>query len=53
MFSPDGRRILTASKDKTAKLWEAASGELVASFEHKDLNLARSIQSGRCPDLDG
>src|SRR5215510_2385450 len=35
-FSPDGARILTASADKTAKLWDAASGKLLASFEHQD-----------------
>ena len=26
-WSPDGTRIATASADKTAKLWEAASGQ--------------------------
>ena len=35
-FSPDGGRILTASIDKTAKLWDAASGKLIASFDHRD-----------------
>ena len=35
-FSPDGARILTASADKTAKLWDAASGKLIASFAHQD-----------------
>ena len=34
-FSPDGARILTASRDKTAKLWDTASGKLIASFEHQ------------------
>jgi len=34
-FSPDGSRILTASRDKTAKLWDAASGKLLVSFEHQ------------------
>src|SRR6516162_850786 len=34
-FSPDGARILTASADKTAKLWDAASGKLLASFDHQ------------------
>jgi WD40 repeat protein/serine/threonine protein kinase len=36
VFSPDGARILTASRDKTAKLWDAASGKLIASFAHQD-----------------
>src|SRR6516165_11684823 len=35
VFSPDGDRILTASWDKTAKLWDAASGKLIASFDHQ------------------
>ena len=35
-FSPDGARILTASADTTAKLWDAASGKLIASFDHQD-----------------
>ena len=34
-FSPDGARILTVSRDKTAKLWDAASGKLLASFAHQ------------------
>jgi WD40 repeat protein len=37
VFSPDGARILTASRDKTAKLWDAASGKLIASFEHQGI----------------
>jgi WD40 repeat protein len=35
-FSPDGARILTASWDKTAKLWETVSGKLIRSFGHQD-----------------
>jgi WD40 repeat protein/serine/threonine protein kinase len=35
-FSADGARILTASLDKTAKLWDTASGKLIASFVHRD-----------------
>src|SRR5262249_28014122 len=35
-FSPDGAQILTASRDKTAKLWDASSGKLIASFNHQD-----------------
>ena len=26
-FSPDGKRIVTASRDKTARLWDAATGK--------------------------
>jgi WD40 repeat protein len=32
-FSPDGLRIVTASRDKTAKVWDAVSGALVLSLE--------------------
>ena len=28
-FSPDGKRIVTASDDKTARVWEAATGKSI------------------------
>src|SRR5262249_44211413 len=31
-FSPDGQRIVTASQDNTARVWNAATGQLLASL---------------------
>jgi hypothetical protein len=35
LFSPDGARILTASVDNTARLWDGGSGKLLATFQHE------------------
>jgi len=32
-YSPDGRRMLTASRDKTARLWDTAAGKLLSVLE--------------------
>lgn len=36
VFSPDGERVLTASWDHTARLWDANDGHLVATLRHDD-----------------
>jgi WD40 repeat protein len=37
VFSPDGKRIGTASQDKTAKIWDAATGRLLLTLSgHTD-----------------
>ena len=48
-FSADGTRILTASADHTAKLWDAASGRPIASLAHQDTveNAAFSANGAR------
>ena len=30
---PDGRRVVSASKDRTLKVWDVATGECVATLE--------------------
>jgi hypothetical protein len=37
-FSPDGQRVVTASWDATARLWDAASGKLIGeAMKHEDM----------------
>ena len=46
-FSPDGTQILTASWDRTARLWEANSGKLMFSLAHQGaVNAARFSPDG-------
>jgi WD40 repeat protein len=36
-FSPDGMRIVTASWDRTARVWDARTGQVVATLAHRAL----------------
>ena len=35
-FSLDGRWVATTSRDRTAKIWDAATGQLIRTLQHQD-----------------
>src|SRR5690242_123101 len=37
IFSPDGTMVLSASNDRTARLWSAGTGRLIRQFAHNSL----------------
>ena len=46
---PDGRRVVSASYDRTLKVWDVATGECVATLEghSKDINGVAVFPDGR------
>ena len=53
-FSPDGSRIVTASADKTARIWDAATGKEIAVLRgHEDTVLFRRLQPRRLAHRHG
>jgi len=50
-FSPDGKRIVTASWDKTARVWDAETGREIASL-NKRIVTASEDKTGRVWDAE-
>ena len=47
-FSPDGKTVLTGSDDKTARLWDAATGKPIGPpLAHQDRGPGRGVQPRR------
>ena len=45
VFSPDGEYVLTASDDKTARLWEKASGKVLITYRGHEAALNSAVFS--------
>ena len=53
-FSPDGARVLSGSDDSTLKLWDAATGELLRTFEgHSEPGRLSCVLARRHPRVVG
>jgi WD40 repeat protein len=55
-FSPDGKRVLTGSDDNAARLWDAATGEAVATLKGAlalDTRMAGACRDRTAPRLVG
>ena len=42
---PDGRRVVSASWDKTLKVWDVATGECVATLEGHKYQVLRAAST--------
>ena len=48
---PDGRRVVSASDDKTLKVWDVATGECVATLEGHSGSVRCGVPLYFCDDL--
>ena len=44
---PDGRRVVSGSYDETVKVWDAATGECVATLDGSDVNETKTFRVDR------
>jgi WD40 repeat protein len=42
-FSPDGQQIVTGSRDTTAKLWMAATGEQLSTCQKEEMKAQERV----------
>lgn len=46
-FTPDGRRVVTSSRDGTVRVWDAAGGRELATLAHPNVSCAALSPDGR------
>ena len=44
-FSADGKRVVTASSDNTARLWDSASGALIHTLAHDSVVISAAVSA--------
>jgi WD40 repeat protein/tetratricopeptide (TPR) repeat protein len=52
-FSPDGKTVLTGCQDKNARLWDAATGQLIGLLEHQGSVIAVAFSPDKKTMLTG